>query len=47
MLEPALGIVFTGASISSFNSSSCEPSSAILEVGKEPGRGKKMDRFLE
>lgn len=46
-LEPALGMVLTGASMSFFNSSSCDPSSVIVEVGREPGRGKKMDRLRE
>lgn len=46
-LEPAPGMVLTGASMSSFTSTSCEPSSAILEVGREPGRGKKRERLRE
>jgi hypothetical protein len=47
ILELALGILVTGASTSFFRSTSCEPSSAIVEVGREPGRGKNIDRFRE
>lgn len=46
-LEPAEGMGSAGASSSTLTSISCEPSSAMVLCGSEPGRGKNMDRFRE
>lgn len=49
MLDPAEGIVLTGASMSPSPgiTSSCAPSSAMAAGGRVPGRGKNTERLRE